>query len=205
MNSATVQNNGFNCEGHINGWSLSEAYDQNNQPEGATDPFVDSEYLLDYRLVEGSTFVNAGNNSFVADLQETTDFFGKARVSGNVVDIGAIEYDANRLEILSLTPNQVVQGVPTEIAVAGRGFAEGSTVSFNGHYVTASSPEVADTNNLTLVVTADVTLFRMDFTTSRSLETAMFPFLRGALRVIEQPLNDSIEPSSPNKTQAASP
>lgn len=84
---------------HYSGSYTNCAFESGNTNVGSNNnigltasPFVSSNYPYDLRLVSGSGCINAGTVTNVEVLEK--DLAGNARIIGNVIDMGAFEYNA---------------------------------------------------------------------------------------------------------------
>lgn len=91
VNGGTID--AFNCAIHSSikekNLNCTDCFELDLENSGANGPrFMDPEHAV-YSLIGGSICLDKGNN---AKVQTKTDFYGRPRISGGVVDVGAVEY-----------------------------------------------------------------------------------------------------------------
>lgn len=96
----------------------------------------------DYRIASGSACVDAG--IAVPGFDGITDFYGGARVSGDVIDIGAREVVRQGVGcgIATSTPH-VPEGQPVTLESVVFGFSEGATLAYNWDFDGDGLPEAS--------------------------------------------------------------
>jgi len=90
----------------------------------------------------------------------STDFFGKPRKqSGNLVDVGAIEYQGTFAlpTLISVSPSTLIRGLAITVTFTGTNLANTQTVNLSGTGITVSNISVVNTTTVTATFTVAAT------------------------------------------------